>query len=329
MRFLVICVCTLSLMACATTVPPKPAQADAAGFEVWRENFAQRAVAAGYDQLTVRYVMSSVQFRPKIIELDRKQPESQLSLEQYLEKTVSADRIKNGRLKYAQNATLLNTMAQRTGVPASIIVALWGKETSYGAFTGGYPVADALATLAYEGRRREMFERELAAFIQIVQQVQRKPEELKGSWAGAMGQCQFMPTSYMKYAADGNGDGRADIWFDLADVFASSGNFLHQSGWRTGEPVAQPVALPPNLRPSFVGRDKAPRSVADWQRLGVKILRANINPNLPARIYAPDGHGGPAFIIYPNFDVLMRWNSSGYFATGVAMLADQIAQQNP
>lgn len=328
MRFFVICALAFSLMACATTVPPKPAQADTshAGFVTWKENFAQRAIAAGYDPLTVRYVMNSAQFQPKVIELDRKQPEGQMTLQQYIDKIISADRIKNGRVKYAQNAALLNAMAQRTGVPANVIVALWGKETSYGAFTGGYAIADGLATLAYEGRRREMFERELAAFIQIVQKMQRKPEDLKGSWAGAMGQCQFMPTSYLKYAADGDGDGKADIWFTLADVFASTGNFLNQSGWHTGDPIAQPVSLPATLPADIIGRDKTPRTVAAWQQMGVKILRGPVDATLPARIYAPDGSTGPAFIIYPNFDVLMRWNNSGYFATGVALLAEHVSQ---
>ena len=343
MRFIVVPLLCLCLAACAATVPQKTARANlqtdldngvvgtpmtdetsnTADFRVWADDFTQRAIAAGYDPVTTQRVMASVQFRPKIIALDQKQPESQLTLQQYLAKTVTADRIATGRAKFAENAAALQNVAQQTGVPASIIVALWGKETSYGAVMGGYPIADALATLAYEGRRRAMFEKELAAFIQVTQRVGRDPSDLQGSWAGAMGQCQFMPTSYLKYAVDGDGDGLADIWTSTADVFASAANFLAQSGWQARQPVAIPVTLPAALDPSIIGRDKPPRAAAQWLNSGVRSS-ANIDPNLPARLYAPDGPTRPAFMIFPNFDVIMRWNSSGYFVTGVALLADHL-----
>ena len=328
MRFALLCFVVLALAACATTTPPSPAKADqpvdAAGFAVWAADYKQRALSAGYDPVAVNAVMQSVRFQPALIPLDRKQPETQLTLQHYIERTVSVDRINKGRTKFAENASLLNAVSQQTGVAPQVIVALWGKETTYGAFTGGYAVGDALATMAYEGRRRAMFERELAAFIQIVQQMQRDPTTLKGSWAGAMGQCQFMPSSYLKYAADGNGDGKADIWFSLPDVFASTANFLVQSGWQAGQPIAQSAMIPANINTALIGRDKQARPLRDWQAMGVRLVGAAPSGDIPAKLYAPDA-GGPAFVIYPNFDVLLRWNNSGYFATGVSLLADQIA----
>ncbi len=336
MRFLLLFLLSACIAACASTTranlqtdldqglisQPTATTVDAAGFRQWADDFTTRAIATGYDPATTRLVMQSVQFQPKVIPLDKKQPESQLTLQQYLDKTITADRIARGRAKLADNYSTLNAVAQQTGVPANVLVALWGKETSYGAVMGGYPIGDALATLAYEGRRRAFFEKELGNFIQIVQQVGRDPKTLQGSWAGAMGQCQFMPSSYLKYAADGNGDGVADIWTSLPDVFTSSANFLRQVGWHPNEPVAQKVSIATPIDPSIVGRDKAPRSIAQWQQLGVQNIDNLVD--LPARLYAPDGLDGPAYMIYANFDVLLRWNNSGYFATGVATLANNL-----
>jgi membrane-bound lytic murein transglycosylase B len=192
MRFLILCVIALGVAACATTTPARPAKADAVGFDIWRNDFTARAIQAGYDPTAVKTVMNSLTFQPKTIELDGKQPEGQLTLQQYIERTVSAERIRIGREKLATNRSLLNPVARQSGVPAEVIVALWGKETSYGAFTGGFKVGDALGTLAYEGRRRAMFERELLAFIQITQALGQDPNMLKGSWAGAMGQLMWL-----------------------------------------------------------------------------------------------------------------------------------------
>jgi membrane-bound lytic murein transglycosylase B len=326
-RLLALFLMALSLAACVTTQPPKAAVASEAGFQVWAGDFTQRALQAGYDPAATQAVMQSLTFQPKIIELDQKQPESQLTLQQYIERTVSADRIAKGRQHLAANRTTLNAIAAQSGVPAEVIVALWGKESSYGAFTGGYKVGDALATLAYEGRRRAMFERELLAFIQITQALGKDPNILKGSWAGAMGQCQFMPTSYLKYAADGNNDAKADIWFTLPDVFASAANFLMQSGWQRNQPIAQPALFPAQINAAALGRDKPARPLREWLQAGVKIVgTAPPDTSLPAKLYAPDGPSGPAFVLYPNFDVLMRWNNSGYFGVGVALLSDHVSR---
>jgi membrane-bound lytic murein transglycosylase B len=318
----------VGLTACAATAPTKTASAqlDAAGFDQWKSDFTQRALQQGYAPQSLQAVMGTVQFQPKLVEFDRKQPESQLTLQQYIERTVSTDRINKGRNHMAENRDVLNRIASQSGVPASVIVALWGKESSYGAFTGGYKVGDALATMSYEGRRRAMFEKELLAFITVTEKLQKDPQILKGSWAGAMGQCQFMPSSYLRYAADGDGDGKADIWFSKPDVFASAANFLKQSGWQAGQPIAQSVHLPANINPAALGRDKQPRPLRDWINGGVKIIgKTPADLNYPAKLYAPDGVNGPAFVLYSNFDVLLRWNNSGYFGVGISLLSDQLS----
>lgn len=331
LRLVLVSFFVFGLTACAATTPTKQAaaQLDEAGFNRWKADFTQRAKQSR-DPAAVQNVMRTVQFQPRLVELDRKQPETQLTLQQYVERTVSTDRISKGRLHMAENRAVLNRIAAQTGVPAAVIVALWGKESSYGAFTGGVKVGDALATMSYEGRRRAMFEKELLAFIDVVQKLGKDPNDLKGSWAGAMGQCQFMPSSYLRFAADGDGDGKADIWFSKPDVFASAANFLKQSGWQAGQPIAQPIRLPSNINPAVLGRDKQPRPIRDWVNGGVTILgSAPSDLNMPSKLYAPDGVNGPAFILYPNFDVLLRWNNSGYFGVGIALLAEQLAHIMP
>jgi membrane-bound lytic murein transglycosylase B len=328
LRLVLISFFVFGLTACAATTPTKKASAqlDEAGFNHWKQDFTQRAVQVR-DPVAVQNVMRTVQFQPRLVELDRKQPESQLTLQQYIERTVSADRINKGRAHLAENRAVLNRVAAQTGVPASVIVALWGKESSYGAFTGGVKVGDALATMSYEGRRRDMFEKELLAFIDVVQRLGKDPNDLKGSWAGAMGQCQFMPSSYLRYAADGDGDHKADIWFSKPDVFASAANFLKQSGWQAGQPIAQSIRLPANINPAALGRDKQPRPMRDWIQGGVTVIgQTPADLNIPTKLYAPDGVNGPAFILYPNFDVLLRWNNSGYFGVGIALLSAQLSQ---
>jgi membrane-bound lytic murein transglycosylase B len=243
---------------------------------------------------------------------------------------VNQNRIHEGREKLAQHRKLLNKVANTYGVPPQYIVALWGIETSYGKITGGFDILSALATLAYEGRRASFFEKELIAALKILQGGHAGTDRLLGSWAGAMGQCQFMPSSYHRYAVDGDGDGDVDIWNSLPDVFASMANYLKTEGWnddlRWGRAVVAPRAIPESL----YGRDNM-RPLSEWRRRGV--MQASGAP-LPvpadgsdpmAGLVAPDGVGGPSFLIYENYNVIMHWNRSTYFATSVGLLADAIA----
>lgn len=229
---------------------------------------------------------------------------------------------------YSQYRNELEQAAQKYGVPPHYIVALWGIETSYGNNTGGFKVVPALATLAYDGRRSEFFRGELMNALKILQEGHIAPSEMKGSWAGAMGQNQFMPSSFNAYAVDGNGDGRRDIWTTLPDVFASSANYLSKHGWDNEQRWGRQVSLPSGFSKSMADLD-VKKSLSEWSRLGVKLTTGgNIptSPDLQASIVAPDGLDGPAFLVYDNYRVIMRWNKSTYFATSVGLLADAIAQ---
>lgn len=204
-------------------------------FSGWLAEFKQEAMKAGISQATLDEAFADTKPLPRVIELDRKQPESVLTLEQYLEKIVSAKRIADGRGKLAEHKEMLARIGGKYGVEPEFIVALWGIETNYGGNTGSYSIVDALATLAYDGRRSAFFRKELLNTLKISESENISPRIMEGSWAGAMGQCQFMPSSFLAYAVDEDGDGRRDIWHTEADIFASIANYLKQSGWRQGE----------------------------------------------------------------------------------------------
>ena len=273
--------------------------------------------------------LSDLKFLPRVIELDRKQPEGTLTHAEYLRRVVSDQRINTGKARFREHRAVLREIEEIYGVPAEIITSLWGIETSYGAITGGFRVIDALASLSYEGRRREFFERELINLLTIVEQEQRAPDDFLGSWAGAMGQSQFMPSSFLAYAVDYDGDGKRDIWGTQIDVFASAANYLKRSGWRADQRWGRAVRLPSGLDRALV-IDKITKSLKEWADLGVTLRDGSPLPtaggDFTARLIQPDGVGGPAFLAYENFDVILRWNRSNYFATAVGILADRIAE---
>ncbi len=215
------------------------AQAADSGFTNWVADLRSEAVAQGVSAEVFDSAFSGIEPIEKVIELDNKQPEAKLSLEEYLEKTVSANRIKNGQRELAENNEILAEISKKYSVPASVIVAIWGMETSYGKNTGNFGIIPALATLAYDGRRSSFFRRELINALFILEAEQMASDDFYGSWAGAFGQCQFMPSSYLKYAVDYDGDGKRDIWNTQADIFASIANYLHSEGWQDGEKIIE------------------------------------------------------------------------------------------
>ncbi len=226
-----------------------------------------------------------------------------------------------------QHRDLLKEVGQHYGVPPRFIVALWGIETSYGSNTGGFNVIEALATLAYDGRRSQYFRGELLNALFILQEGHASLQTMKGSWAGAMGQSQFMPSSFLKLAVDFDGDGRKDIWTTHADVFASAANYLSQSGWRYGETWGRKAKLPDGFDPRQTGL-KISKPIQTWHNMGV---RRHDGRNLPVAsmkgsIIVPDDTLSPAFLVYHNFRVIMKWNRSTYFATSVGLLADSIVR---
>ncbi|MFP4314524.1 MAG: lytic transglycosylase domain-containing protein [Alphaproteobacteria bacterium] len=305
-----------------------PVQAAEQDFQSWLQDVRAEAASEGVSANILDRALSGISPIERVIELDRKQPEGTMTFAQYKSRVISDARIAQGRKMYRRYRDELEVAAQKYGVPAHYIVALWGIETSYGNNTGGFKVIPALATLAYDGRRSEFFRSELINALKILEAGHIAPEEMKGSWAGAMGQNQFMPSSFNAYAVDGNNDGRRDIWTSLPDVFASSANYLSRHGWKEDLRWGRRVKLPAGFSENLIGLDVT-RSLGEWSALGVRLPSGgNIptSPNLQASIVAPDGLSGPAFLAYDNYRVIMRWNKSTYFATSVGLLADAIAQ---
>jgi len=294
-------------------------------FQAWLGDLRKEALARDISAATLDAALSNVAPIPRVIELDRRQPEFTLSFDEYLTRVVPEQRIRLGRRLLAENGRLLDSIAAQYRVQPRFIVALWGIETDFGRLTGGYPVVDSLATLAFDGRRSSFFRQELLIALQVLDEGHIGVDEMKGSWAGAMGQVQFMPSSFQRFAVDYDGDGRRDIWGSRADALASAANYLANSGWRSDQTWGRPVRLPRDFDHALMGRD-AVRPLSEWQALGVR--RADGHPlprsELSASLIQPGGPGGPTFLVYDNYRTLLKWNRSDYFATAVGTLADRI-----
>lgn len=300
----------------------------AESFSVWLTNMQREAIQKGVSSYTAQKALGGIKPIPRIIELDRKQPEGTMTFAKYKERVINQQRINTGRHMFKKHRAELEKAANKYGVPANVIVALWGIETSFGDNTGGFDVIPALATLAYDGRRADFFKTELIAALKILDARHIELENMKGSWAGAMGQNQFMPSSFHAYAVDANGDGKRDIWTSLPDVFASTANYLKQSGWNREQRWGREVVLPKGFDKDLLGMDiKKPLKM--WTNLGVRLPNGQpitIVKGMQASVVAPDGVEGPAFLVYDNYRVIMKWNKSTYFATSVGLLSDLIAQ---
>jgi membrane-bound lytic murein transglycosylase B len=299
----------------------RAAHAEGQSFAEWLKGLRAEALAQGIRRATLDRALASIAPIPRVIELDQHQPETTLTLAQYIERIVTPQREAEARAHYRDNASLLHEIGARFGVAPRFIVALWGIETDFGRNMGTYKVIPALATLAYDGRRAAFFRGELLAALTIVDRDGIDPERMLGSWAGAMGQSQFMPSSFLKYAVSFRGNGAPDIWRRRPDVFASIANYLAQVGWVAEEGWGEEVALPPQL-----DAPGGPRPVAEWVSLG--IARVDGKPLAEragdAALVLPDGAGGRAFLAYDNFRALLKWNNSKYFAIAVGFLADSI-----
>lgn len=279
-------------------------------------------MAAGITSDTFDVAMAGVKPIPRIIDLDHAQPEVKLRFSDYVRKLASEQRRAAVRQHLDEERDLLAQVGRRFHVQPRFIVALWGIETDFGQFPGDYPVIAALATLAYDGRRAALFSRELIAALRIVQRDDIPPNELRGSWAGAMGQCQFMPSSFLAYAVSFRGSGRPDIWNDRADVFASIANYLARLGWQDDESWGRYVDAP-DVPSHLVGLGIW-KPLGEWQRLGVRRTDGGPLPVTAQRasLLMPEGEGGPSLLVYGNFRTLLRWNNSQAFATSVGLLAE-------
>jgi membrane-bound lytic murein transglycosylase B len=298
------------------------AESDFNGFlaEVRRDASAQGIRAA-----TIDIAFRTIQYLPHVIELDRRQPEHKLTFAEYLDKTVTQQRLDDARQHLVDNWGLLQQVRQRFNVQPRFIVALWGVESDFGRLMGSYSVPAALATLAYEGRRGAMFRAELISALRILDQGNIRTDSMVGSWAGAMGQCQFMPSTFLSYAVDFDGDGRRDIWTDRADVLGSIANYISRLGWRGNEGWGREVVVPASFDARYTGLDRR-YSVAELSRLGVRpAAGAPFTGREPAAsVVLPDGVGGAGLLVYDNFRTIMRWNKSTYFAAAVGYIADGI-----
>ncbi len=294
-------------------------------FEQWLDAVRADARAMGVSEATLDSALSNISPIERIIELDRRQPEGRLSFAEYLQRQTPDSRIERGRRLLEENRDLLAEIGTAYGVQPRFIVALWGMETSYGSYTGGYPVIEALATLAYDGRRGDYFRRELLNALRILDEGHIAIADMKGSWAGAMGQSQFMPSNFLSLAVDHDGDGRRDIWTTRADVFASAANFLAKAGWNDGVTWGRQVRVPDGFDATLAGLGSR-LSLGEWQDLGIRRSDGRDLPSadVSASLVMPDGPDGAAYLVYQNYRALMNWNRSTYFATTVGILADRI-----
>ena len=297
-------------------------------FANWKAELRVEALAKGISAQTFDTAFVGVKPIERVIELDRSQPEFTLTLETYLNKVVSATRVKKARQKLVEHRAILKEVSEKFGVQPRFIVALWGIETNFGQHTGGFSVVAALSTLAYDGRRSAYFRKELLNALQIIEDGHIKSADMKGSWAGAMGQSQFMPSSFLSYAYDYNGDGRRDIWGTQQDVFASIANYLGSVGWRDDMTWGRKVSVPDSVDGKKLSEAKTRKNMEEWRALGIKNSDGEPLPkrNLTSRLVVPSRSGGQAYLAYANYDNILKWNRSNYFAIAVGSLADMIEQ---
>ncbi len=316
-----------------TPAAPRPQQHQAAEphreptpFERFLAGVGEEAKRAGVSQATLSAAFRGIAPLPRVLELDSRQPEFTLTWEQYRDRVVPQARQENGRRQFQQNRALLDAISTRFGVAPQLPVAIWGMETNFGGNTGGFYVIEALATLAYEGRRKEFFRRELIAALKILHAGHVPLSHMKGSWAGAMGQPQFMPTSFERYAVDFDGDGHRNIWDSRADALGSIANYLARSGWRPGEPWMREVTLPAGFDLEQTGREKK-RPAQEWLNAGVRSLDGGSIPALECAVLVPDAPNGPSrqsFLVFANFEAIRKYNPSNFYTLGVGMLAEAV-----
>ncbi len=301
-----------------------------AGFDRWIAGFRSRAEAQGIRAEVFERAFSGIGYNTSVIQKDRNQSEFTKTIWDYLDTAVSADRVSNGKAALGANLAILERIEARYGVEKEIVVAIWGLESAYGTYRGNTPLIEALATLAYDGRRGAFFEGQLIAALKIVQAGDVAPRAMTGSWAGAMGHTQFIPTSYLDYAVDFTGDGKRDIWSDdPADALASTAAYLARFGWTKGQSWGAEVRLPEGFDVELTG-ERIRKSPAEWEALGIRDMEGHpVADHGPASILLPAGANGAAFMIFENFHVIEHYNTADAYVIGVGHLADRIRGGGP
>ncbi len=305
---------------------PLPAEDSDAGFATCLGALGERARSVGVDAAIVDSVLRDTRRLENVIRLDRSQPEFTSTFADYYSRRVTNGRVVQGRALHDRHRDLLDRVQREYGVPAHYLLAFWGLETNYGRHFGKISTTDALATLACDTRRPEFFSDEFVSALRIFAAGDIEPGRMRGSWAGAIGHMQFLPSVFLRYAVDGDGDGRRDPWGSLPDALASAANFLRGIGWQPGLRWGREVSLPRDFDYSLAGREQK-RPLKSWAGLGITDAYGGALPplDIDAAVLVPAGHRGPAFLVYDNFEVIMRWNRSEYYAIAVGRLADRIA----
>ncbi len=295
-------------------------------FDDWLAAFRQDAATAGISAATLDAALTGVMPTARVIELDRRQPEFLQTFADYLGRRVTPQQVARGQAALQEHAALFDAVEAKYGIPKTVLAAFWGLETHYGTVQGSLNIPASLATLAWDGRRSAFFRGQLLDALRIIDAGHVAAADMNGSWAGAMGHMQFMPSTFRAYAVDADGDARIDLWGSLPDAMHSAANYLQRAGWRSGEPVAVEVVLPPGFdwRKARVAH-RLP--LADWAALGVRAASGTALPTVSGRaaIILPQGWQGPAFMVFDNFDVVMQWNRSVNYALAVAQLGQQLA----
>ncbi len=295
-------------------------------FGVCLTEFQDQARQESISEWVIEDVVGNLEPIVRVVELDRSQPEFVQTFAHYLNLRVSESRISRGRDLYREHRDFLNELTRTYGIPGQYLVAFWGLETNFGSYLGTMSTLDSLATLACDQRRSEFFTSELMIALKLLERESLTPEEMRGSWAGAMGHTQFMPSSYWQYAVDGDGDGQINLWASEKDALASGANFLNSLGWKSEERWGREVSLPDDFPYLDTGLRK-PAALSDWADMGVKRANGADLPiaDMEGAILVPAGHVGPAFLVYDNFSVIMKWNRSESYAISVGHLADRIS----
>ena len=312
-------------IASALAVTAAPAIAGG-GFTAFLAGLRADARGAGISAATFNAAFAGVTPNARVLELDHHQPEFTMTFAQYRARVMPQSRIDAGRAAFAANSKLLRAVDARYPADPRVVAGIWGLESGFGAKTGNFRLIEALATLAYDGRRANYFRTELLKALRILEEGDITPAAMTGSWAGAMGQSQFMPSSYLAYAVDFDGDGKRDIWHSRADVFASISNYIMRSGWHAGEPWGQAIQLPRGFNPAIAGREN-PRSLGAWRDMGVRRIDGGVfsRGDVRGAVVIPDGAGGDAFMVYRNFAAIRKYNPSDYYALGVGLLGNACA----
>jgi len=297
----------------------------ASSFDTWKTDFYKYALSKGIKRTVLNKAKPYFQLNKIVIKLDRKQPEHKITFNHYIKNVLPKNRIRTGRKLLHKHFRLLNKISSKYGVKSSIIVALWGMESNFGQQMGGFNILESLSTLAYEGRRAKFFKRELINALRLMQENNIKPSKLQGSWAGAMGQSQFMPSTYRHYSVDYNRDGVRDIWKNHGDVFASIARYLSAEGWQSGIKWGREVSVSSKNISRYVGLKKH-HSMDFWRKMGARTILGRRLPvsSLKSYLIQPDGVGGRSFLVYDNYLSIMKWNRSTYFATAIGLFSDSL-----